>query len=228
MAFSLIWRTRSRVRSKVSPILPGSWGAGSQAKIQTNHVGFPWRQGLQGALNFRAKRFVQQATVWVRGFPATQYIVEIGILAFHQRASMDTWRPEFSWTPSRHWWSCPTLGNFFHRRWTLVGLLQERISFIDLVDASNFVQRKTNNSGLLCQGLEYRLSDPPNGIEINFKPTGFVKTLRGFDKPLPGVDQIGKGQTLVLVLFCHRNNKTKVGFGQFFKHVGHPLLMRCS
>ena len=102
--------------------------------------------------------------------------------------------------------------------WALKLLLQARKRFVDFVDRANLVQRESNNSALLCQGLKNGLANPPNRVRDELETTGFVKPLCGLDEPqVAFVDQIRQRQSLVLVLLGHRDHKSEVGFGQLLQ-----------
>ena len=111
-----------------------------------------------------------------------------------------------------------SFGQFCRCWWTLKFLLQTGKSFVDLVDGTNLVQRKSNDSALLCKRLKNGLTDPPYRIRDELESTRLVKTLGCLDQAkVAFVDQIRKGQPLVLVLLGHRHDKTKVGLGQLLE-----------
>jgi len=91
-------------------------------------------------------------------------------------------------------------------------------SLVDFVERANFIQGQTHDSALFGQGLQDALTDPPNGVRNEFEASGFVETLGSFDKPqVAFVDKVRKAKSLILILFCNRNNKTQVRFREFFQ-----------
>ena len=110
------------------------------------------------------------------------------------------------------------LGELFVGRLALVLLLELREGFVDLVKGTDLVQRKTDDTALLGQGLENGLTDPPNRVGNEFKAAGLIELLGGLDQAeVAFVDQIGQAEALVLILLRHGNDETEVGAGEFFE-----------
>ena len=97
-------------------------------------------------------------------------------------------------------------------------LLEAGECLVDLVERPHLVERQAHDARLLGQSLEDRLANPPYGIRDEFETAGFVELLGSLDKPQVAlVDQVGKAQSLVLVLFGYGDHEAQVGFGQFLQ-----------
>ena len=83
--------------------------------------------------------------------------------------------------------------------------LFETVDFlIDLAQCTALVERESHDAALLSDGLEDALTDPPDGIGNEFESTRLVKFLSSLHQSdVALVDQVGKRQTLVLVLLGH-------------------------
>lgn len=63
--------------------------------------------------------------------------------------------------------------------------------------------------------IDWRIHHTAYEINLN---RGFVELLGSLDKPqIALVDQVGKAQSLVLVLFGYGDHEAQVGFGQFLQ-----------
>ena len=112
-------------------------------------------------------------------------------------------------------------GQFFVGRLALVLLLELGEGLVDLVQGAHLVQRQTDDTALLRKGLEDALTDPPHGVGDELEAAGLVELLSGLDQAqVAFVDQVGKAQTLVLVLFRHGNHETQVRTGEFLQGDG--------
>ena len=110
------------------------------------------------------------------------------------------------------------IGQLGYRRIPLVFLFQLRKRLGNFVKRTNTIQGQANNTGVLGQGRKNGLTNPPYCVGNKLKTAGFVKALGGLDETkISLVDQIAQGESLVLILFGHRNDEAKVGFGQLFK-----------
>ncbi len=87
---------------------------------------------------------------------------------------------------------------------------------VNFIERSNLVKRQSYDTALLCYCLKNALANPPYGIGNELETTCFIKLLRCFDETdVAFINQVSKSKPLMLVLFCHRNDKTKVGRHQF-------------
>ncbi len=69
--------------------------------------------------------------------------------------------------------------------------------------------------GLLGEGLEDGLADPPHGVGDELEAPGLVETLGGGDQAhVPGADQLGERQAAVLVFLGHPDHEAQVGLDQ--------------
>src|SRR5690554_961344 len=104
----------------------------------------------------------------------------------------------------------------FSSRWdALKFLLEVNSSFFNLIDIANFVQRKSNNTRLLCNRLQNGLANPPYCIGNKFKTTGFIKAFCCFYKThITFVNKVWEAKSLVLVLFSYGNHKSQVATTQ--------------
>jgi hypothetical protein len=104
-------------------------------------------------------------------------------------------------------------------------LLECAECFANLVQRPNTVQRQAHDAGLLRERLQNRLSDPPNGVGDELESARLVESLRTLDESeVPFVDQISKGQALMLVLLGDADDKTEIGLGQLLECLLIPLL----
>ena len=97
-------------------------------------------------------------------------------------------------------------------------LLEARLCLAGPVEQAGLVQRNPYHVGLLGDGLENRLADPPHGIGDELEAAGLVKLLRCLDEAdVALVDQVRQTQALVLVLLGYRHNKAQVGIDKLVK-----------
>ena len=90
----------------------------------------------------------------------------------------------------------------------LEGLLELAEGLIDFIEATYFIEGQAHDTALLGQRLEDRLTDPPNGVRDKFKTARFVEALGGLDEAeVTFVDEVGKAEALVLVLFGYRDDE---------------------
>ncbi len=109
-------------------------------------------------------------------------------------------------------------GQFFRAGFTFKRLFEFGKRLVDFIQRTYFVQGQTYDTALFGQGLQNALANPPNGVGNEFKTARFVETLGCFNQTqVAFVDQVRKAKSLILILFCNRNNKTQVGFGEFFE-----------
>jgi hypothetical protein len=108
------------------------------------------------------------------------------------------------------------LTEFFGRGIALV-LLQELVrGSLDLVADGYLALRSANRVAIICYGLQDALANPPDGIRDKLKTTRIIKPVGSSDKAyISLVNEIGKGQALMLVLFSNRYHKTEIGCDQF-------------
>ena len=111
------------------------------------------------------------------------------------------------------------LGNLaqFSYRWLALVLLFELADFcLDLTQSSNLVEGKANNTALLSDSLQNALTNPPYCVGDKLKTTSLIKLLCSLHQTdITLINQVGKTQTLMLVLLGNRYNKSKIGFYQF-------------
>ena len=97
-------------------------------------------------------------------------------------------------------------------------LLELAEGLVDLIERAHLVQGQTHDTALLCQGLEYALTNPPNGVGNELESTGFVELFCSLDEAQVAlVDEVGQAETLVLVLLCYGNDETEVCTGEFLQ-----------
>ena len=86
------------------------------------------------------------------------------------------------------------------------------------------VERDADDPALLRQRLQDRLANPPDRVGNELDSLGLVEFMGGADQPeVPLIDQIGKGDALVLVLLGYRDDEPKIAADQlverlFFTH----------
>ena len=73
------------------------------------------------------------------------------------------------------------VGNLIHRRPTLVFLLELVDLPIDLIDGTDLIERQSDDTALLGNGLQNALTDPPYGIGDEFESPCLIKTLCGLE-----------------------------------------------
>ena len=82
----------------------------------------------------------------------------------------------------------------------------------NLVKATNLIQRQTYDTALLSNSLQNALANPPYSIRDKFETACFIKFLCGFDEAdVTLVDQVGKRQSLMLILLGNGYYKSQVG-----------------
>ena len=110
------------------------------------------------------------------------------------------------------------LGQLIRARATLVLLLKLREGLGDLVQRAHLVQWQTHDTALLGQGLQDALANPPYGIGDKLETARLVELLSGLDEAeVTLVDQVGKAQTLVLVLLGHTDHETQIRTSQLLQ-----------
>ena len=110
------------------------------------------------------------------------------------------------------------LGEFLGGGATLVFLLESGVGFVDFVEGAYLVEGEADDAGLLGEGLEDGLTDPPDGVGDEFEAAGFVEFLGGLDEAeVALVDEVGQAEALVLVLFGNGDDEAEVGPGEFLE-----------
>ena len=73
----------------------------------------------------------------------------------------------------------------------------------------------------LCSAsLEYALAYPPHGVRDELESAGLIELFSGLDEPkVTLVDEVGKAQTLVLVLLGNRHDEAQIGSCELFKRL---------
>ena len=110
------------------------------------------------------------------------------------------------------------LGQFLVGGLPLVFLFEFGEGLVDLVQGAHLVEREPHDAGLLGQGLEDGLPDPPHRIGDELEAAGLIELLRRLDQAeVALVDQVGQGKALVLVLLGHRHDETQIGPREFLE-----------
>ena len=77
------------------------------------------------------------------------------------------------------------------------------------IDGSNLIERELYHIALFGYCLQYTLSNPPHSIRNELEASGFVKFFGSLDEShIAFIDKVGETQSLVLVLFGHRNDES--------------------
>ncbi len=218
MAFSLIWRTLSRVRLYLSPISSKRHLWRADTEESPYHLAFPVVEQVEGPVRFlRAQRFHAPVLVGAIGVSlSVKYVEQTVVLALPRRghpylrgrllafmASLDlVLRQVYA------------VGHLVYARSAFMFLLKLVQLTVYLVDASHLVEGQAHDSALLSYSLQDALSNPPYGVGDELESTCFVKLLCGFDQSdVSLIDEVGKAESLVLVLLRHGDNKSQIGFG---------------
>jgi DNA gyrase subunit B len=107
------------------------------------------------------------------------------------------------------------LGKFLFRWRTLEFLLEFRDFFLQPVESTELVGRKSDDARVFGYGLEDGLADPPYGVGDEFEAAGFVEAFCGLDEAyITLVDEVGETKSLVLILLGDGNHKSQIGFSQ--------------
>ena len=116
--------------------------------------------------------------------------------------------------------------NFLHRDVQLLGdvfgirdigplLLQQTGDLRYLVEQSDLVQWQSDSAGLLSQGLENSLPDPPHRVRDELEPLLLVEPLgRRNQTHVAGTDEIGERDTAVLVFLGDADDEPQVGLDE--------------
>ena len=112
------------------------------------------------------------------------------------------------------------LGDFRHFGFALVLLFQDTHRLVNLVDDADLVHRQAHDARLLGDSLQDGLTDPPYGERDELEALGLIETVSRLDQAeISLVDQVRQGDSLILILFCHRDHETEVCLGEFFQGV---------
>src|SRR5260370_1356819 len=99
-------------------------------------------------------------------------------------------------------------GDLLDRGLTTQLLEQGRGALTNAVQRAGAVQRNAHDAGLLGQGLEDRLADPPHGVRDELDPLGLVELVgRADQSQVAFVDEVGERHALVLVLLRDRDHE---------------------
>src|SRR5690606_14719815 len=81
----------------------------------------------------------------------------------------------------------------------------------NLRDGADPDEGQADDPALLGVRLQDSLPDPAHGIGDELEATGLIEPLRGLDEAVVGVvDQVGKRETLSLILLCDGDDETEV------------------
>ena len=95
-----------------------------------------------------------------------------------------------------------SIAQLAHRGVTLVLLLEFVDFVINLAQRTYLVQRQSDDTALLGNGLQDGLANPPYGIADELETACLVEFLCGLDQAdVTLVNQVGQCQPLVLILF---------------------------
>ena len=104
------------------------------------------------------------------------------------------------------------LSKLSNRRTTLVHLLELIDLLVNLAECTTLIERQAYDTALLGNGLQNALTNPPYGIRDELKSACLVKLLSCLNQSyITLIDQVGKCQSLMLVLFCYRHHKAQIG-----------------
>jgi hypothetical protein len=77
------------------------------------------------------------------------------------------------------------------------------------------IERDSDDATLLGEGLQDRLTNPPDGVGDELDPLGLVEFVScPNEAEIPFVDQVRQGHALILVLLGHRDDESEVGSDQ--------------
>ena len=86
------------------------------------------------------------------------------------------------------------------------------------MQGADSIERQSDYPALLGESLQNSLTYPPHGVTDELEPAGLVEALGRLDEAdIALVNQVGKRETLVLILFGYRDYEAQIGFGQFFQ-----------
>ncbi len=108
------------------------------------------------------------------------------------------------------------LRQFLGRRITMMLLLKLLYHRVDLRQRTHLVKWQAHHTALFGDGLQDALAYPPHGIADELKPAGLIKFLCSLHQSnVALIDEVGQRQSLMLVLFGHRNDETQVSRDEF-------------
>ena len=179
-------------------------------------IPLPLGEGGQGALDLLVQGLIDQTAVGVGRVIVDQHVQQAVVLSVHERSVYGNVTAGYAeGVGDLVAGNVENLRQFVGRGHALVVLFELLESLVDLVKGTHLVQRQTDDPGLLGQSLEYRLAYPPHGVGYELEAAGLVELLGGLDKTQVAlVDQVGKAQSLILVLFRNRNDEAEIGLRQ--------------
>ena len=191
-------------------------------------IPLPFGEGGQGALDLLVQGLVYQTAVGVGRVIVDQHVQQAVVLSVHERSVYGNVTAGYAeGVGDLVAGNVENLRQFVGRGHALVVLFELLESLVDLVKGTHLVQRQTDDPGLLGQSLEYRLAYPPHGVGYELEAAGLVELLGGLDKAQVAlVDQVGKAQSLILVLFRNRNDEAEIV--SFSRAFWSPLRILCA
>ena len=133
--------------------------------------------------------------------------------------------------PNTIHWQEHFFGHFIGRRFSPVFLHQLFLHAHELVDRLNHVHRYSDRTRLVGNGARDGLTNPPCGVGGKLVSSPVLKFLDRLHQPhVALLNQVQKRKAPIRVLFCDRNNETKIGFHHFrfrFERLAKPAF-QCS
>ena len=83
---------------------------------------------------------------------------------------------------------------------------------IDFVERAHLVEGESDDAALLGDGLQDALTNPPHGIRDELESARLIEFLGSLDQAdVTFVDEVGKCESLMLILLGYRYDKSQVG-----------------
>ncbi|OPZ77924.1 MAG: hypothetical protein BWY77_01604 [bacterium ADurb.Bin431] len=106
-------------------------------------------------------------------------------------------------------------GDLIHAGFAAVLLFEGFERAAHLVDRPHAVEGETHHTGLFCQCLQDRLTNPPDSVGDELEASGFIETLGSLDETeIAFADQILEGQSLALVFLGDADDKAQIGLDE--------------
>ena len=188
----------------------------SDTEVHSDNIALVLGEGGKCTFDFERERFLHQGLVGSGSVFVREHIHEVHIFVGDKRgvdrdvASGDAEDAfDFVFRYSQKF------GQLLFRWGAFQFLLQFGDFFFQSVESSKLVGGESHNARILGNGLQDRLSDPPHGVGDELESASFVEAFGGFNKShIAFVDEVGEAKSLVLVLFCNRDDEAQVSLRQ--------------
>lgn len=188
----------------------------ADAEVHLDDLALVLGESGECAFDFEGERLLHECAVGGRCVLVGQHVDEVDVLVGHEgRIDGDVATRDAEDALDLVLRDVEEVGEFLFRWRTFEFLLKAADFLLEFIEGAELVGGQTDDAGVLGDGLENGLTNPPHSVGDELEAAGFVEALGGLDEAdVTLVNQVGEAETLVLVLLGHRDHETEVGLGE--------------